>query len=93
MFATAPTGGPSTPSEEIVVFDELEEAELGERKAEQEEEEVQEGEEEQAVGKNILDQGKVVEARTEYDVAVFKRLLWEQRIMLKTPLQDGHWED
>ena len=70
MFATAPTGGPSTPSEEIVVFDELEEAELGERKAEQEE-----GEEEQAVGKNILDHGKVVEARTEYDVAVFKRLL------------------
>ena len=74
MFATAPTGGPSTPSEEIVVFDELEEAELGERKAEQEEEEVQEGEEEQAVGKNILDHGSS-EARTEYDVAVFKRLL------------------
>ena len=71
MFATAPTGGPSTPSEEIVVFDELEEAELGERKAEQEEEE---GEEEQAVGKNILDH-RSSEARTEYDVAVFKRLL------------------
>ena len=66
------SGAPSTPSEEIVVFEELEE----------EGEEVEQGgkaghveEEEENIGKHILeDLSKVVEAQTEYDIAVFKRL-------------------
>ena len=65
MFATVSSGAPSTPSEEIVVFEELEEAEH-----------VEEGQEEMAqnIGKNFFEESKVVEARTEYDIAVFKRL-------------------
>ena len=73
MFATASSGAPSTPSEEIVVFEELEEAELDQEEAEH----VEEGQEEMAQnnGKNFFEESKVVEAQTEYDVAVFKRLL------------------
>ena len=99
MFATTWSGAPSTPSEEIVVFEELEE------------EEVEQGgkaehvEEEETIGKHILeDLSKVVEAQTEYDVAVFKRFLWAilsitittfyfQFQFCETLFQDDHRED
>ena len=73
MFATVSSGAPSTPSEEIVVFEELEEAESDQEEAEH----VEEGQEEMAqnIGKNFFEESKVVEAQTEYDIAVFKRLL------------------
>ena len=73
MFATVSSGAPSTPSEEIVVFEELEEAESDQEEAEH----VEEGQEEMAqkIGKNFFGESKVVEAQTEYDIAVFKRLL------------------
>ena len=75
MFATVSSGAPSTPSEEIVVFEELEEAESDQEEAEH----VEEGQEEMAqnIGKNFFEESKVVEARTEYDIAVFKRLRWD----------------
>ena len=44
---------------------------MEEGEAEQVEEEV----EKQNIGRNIFEESKVVEAQTEYDVAVFKRLL------------------
>ena len=94
MFATTSPGGQSTPSEEIVVFEELEEVEeLDQGKAEQD------VEEEQNIGKHILDGGKVVEAQTEYNVAVFKRLLGDTTKFIsdfnsvKLFFQDGHRED
>ena len=75
MFATVSSGAPSTPSEEIVVFEELEEAELDQEEAEH----VEEGQEEMAqnIGKNFFGESEVVEAQTEYDIAIFKRLLWD----------------
>lgn len=70
MFALS--GAPSTPSEEIVIFEELEEAELGEGESEREHvEEV----EKQNIGKHFFEEGKVMETQTEYDIAVFKRLI------------------
>ena len=75
MFAATLSGAPSTPSEEIVVFEELEEAESDQEETEH----VEEGQEEMAqnIGKNFFEESKVVEAQTEYDIAVFKRLLWD----------------
>ena len=89
MFATYWSGAPSTPSEEIVVFEELDEEEVdqGGKAGHLEEEE-----------EHILVESKVMEAQTEYDLAVFKRLLWAITTTTRfkfceTLLQDGHRED
>ena len=69
FFATTwSAGAPSTPSQEIVVFEEEDEEVDQEGKGDHVEEE--------NIGKHIHgDLDRLVEAQTEYDVAVFKRLL------------------
>ena len=89
MFAATLSGAPSTPSEEIVVFEDLDEEEVDHQVEKAEHVEVDQGGKAEHVEvdhkggraehvleeEDILQESKVVEAQTEYNVAVFKRLL------------------
>ena len=84
-------GAPSTPSEEIVVFDpgdySEQEADSDENIAQQDNIVQQENVDPKSENSNLA------EARTEYNIAVFKRLFFKKFKSLYYISQDGHWKD
>ena len=81
-------GAPSTPSEEILVFDpgdySEQEADPDENIAQQDNIVQQENVHPKSENSNLA------EARTEYNIAVFKRLFFKKFLSLHYILQDGH---
>ena len=84
-------GAPSTPSEEIVVFDP---GDYSEQEADPDENIAQQ---DNIVQKENVhpksENSNLAEARTEYNIAVFKRLFFKKFKSLEYISQDGHWKD
>ena len=84
-------GAPSTPSEEIVVFDP---GDYPEQEADSDENIAQQ---DNIVQKENIhpksENSNLAEARTEYNIAVFKRLFFKKIKSLEYISQDGHWKD